>query len=252
MVNDEIYAKFARYYDTYVEGFQADIGMYMHFLRPGLRVLEIGCGTGRILSHLVNSGVQVLGVDISPEMLALAQQKLSHYTSTGILRLARHNLAISPLDEDFDRVYVAFYTFNYLLVEREAQSLLRNVFSSMKPGALLIMDLFYPLAYKNPDSEGQWEEKFLNLAGREIKLLDKRIVKDDIEKRIQIFLEDDSRDEIITYRRFYDKKAVVDMLQNAGFSGIMTTVDYDLTHFHCVEPGELTSSSFVMIAEKSL
>lgn len=250
MVNDDAYAKFARYYDAYVEGFQADIEMYRHFLRPGMKVLEIGCGSGRILSHLVGSGVQVLGVDISQEMLDLAQKKLSNFTSTGVLRLAHHNVAAIPLDEEFDRVYISFYTFNYLLDKNEALSLLKNVMSSMKAGALLIIDLFYPLAYRNPEIEGLWEEKSFNLNGRKTKFLDKRTVKDGLEERVQVFIYEDCRDEIITYRKYYDKHAITRMLENIGFAKIKCTENYNYNHFHSIEYDEQTDNSFVIIAAK--
>ncbi len=42
----------------------------------GLRVLDLGCGTGRHLARLVGLGAEVMGIDFSPEMLQKAKQKL--------------------------------------------------------------------------------------------------------------------------------------------------------------------------------
>jgi SAM-dependent methyltransferase len=47
-------------------------------LPPGAHLLEIGCGSGRDASELVNLGFDYTGVDISPAMLALARQRLPY------------------------------------------------------------------------------------------------------------------------------------------------------------------------------
>lgn len=44
-------------------------------LRPGAVVLEIGCGTGVITSYLYRSGADITAIDLSPDLLARAQQK---------------------------------------------------------------------------------------------------------------------------------------------------------------------------------
>ena len=44
-------------------------------LRPGNRVLDLGCGTGALAVELARKGMQVTGVDISPPMLGLASRR---------------------------------------------------------------------------------------------------------------------------------------------------------------------------------
>ena len=41
---ESVYKAFAEYYDAYVAGFEADLEIYLRLLKPGLKVLEIGCG----------------------------------------------------------------------------------------------------------------------------------------------------------------------------------------------------------------
>ena len=45
-------------------------------VQPGMRILELGIGTGNLTKRLVNSGCEIWGVDFSAEMLALAQVNL--------------------------------------------------------------------------------------------------------------------------------------------------------------------------------
>jgi ubiquinone/menaquinone biosynthesis C-methylase UbiE len=44
-------------------------------LKPGMRVLEIGCGTGMFTEIFAKTGAQILAVDISPDLLARARQR---------------------------------------------------------------------------------------------------------------------------------------------------------------------------------
>lgn len=44
-------------------------------LGPGVKVLEIGCGTGVITSYLETSGAEITAIDLSPDLLALALRK---------------------------------------------------------------------------------------------------------------------------------------------------------------------------------
>jgi len=67
----------ARYYDLSPE-FPDDIPFYEQRLpSPASRILELGCGTGRVLLSLVEKCGYILGVDVSEAMLSLCRQKLA-------------------------------------------------------------------------------------------------------------------------------------------------------------------------------
>src|SRR5262245_55284292 len=68
----------ARYYDLEHAALGADVALYCELARVGGGgpVLELGCGTGRVLAGLLRSGHAAVGVDLSPPMLARAQQRL--------------------------------------------------------------------------------------------------------------------------------------------------------------------------------
>ena len=55
---------------------------YAHYLLDSARgktVLDLGCGLGENLIPLVKRGANVIGMDVSPELIALARQRLSNY-----------------------------------------------------------------------------------------------------------------------------------------------------------------------------
>ena len=47
-------------------------------LKSESNVLDVGCGTGQLIMPLANRGLQVLGLDISKEMIDVARRKSSH------------------------------------------------------------------------------------------------------------------------------------------------------------------------------
>ena len=71
------FAAVAEFYDLDLEGYEDDLALYRDIaeLRDGA-VLELGCGTGRVLAALAADGVECVGVDVSPAMLARARERL--------------------------------------------------------------------------------------------------------------------------------------------------------------------------------
>jgi ubiquinone/menaquinone biosynthesis C-methylase UbiE len=73
------YRRIARFYDAVVEPFNAALrGYVVRVAQPqiGMKVLEIGCGTGTNLELFTEAGCEVAGVDLSPSMIDLAKKKL--------------------------------------------------------------------------------------------------------------------------------------------------------------------------------
>jgi SAM-dependent methyltransferase len=72
-------------------------------LAPGVRALELGCGTGVFLERVAGCGATIAGLDLSPELLARAQGRLAGVSSVALLR---GNAEEMPLREHaFDSVY---------------------------------------------------------------------------------------------------------------------------------------------------
>ncbi|MCH8868721.1 MAG: methyltransferase domain-containing protein [Chloroflexi bacterium] len=62
-------------YDHYTLGLAGDTRFYVEEARKSTgRVLELACGTGRITIPLAQAGINVVGIDLSPSMLAIARE----------------------------------------------------------------------------------------------------------------------------------------------------------------------------------
>lgn len=48
-------------------------------VRPGMRVLDLGCGSGDLTLHLVGTGAEVVALDLSPRMIEVARQRVARY-----------------------------------------------------------------------------------------------------------------------------------------------------------------------------
>ena len=138
-------AAVASLYDAFP--FSEDLAFYGDLAAAqGRPVLELGCGTGRILVPLAKAGHHVVGVDASPHMLAVAAGKLASAGAdvAARVRLVEADLRSLQLEERFDLAIVAVRTFAYLVTRDEQQEALGAIAAHLRPGGRLALDLLNP------------------------------------------------------------------------------------------------------------
>jgi SAM-dependent methyltransferase len=137
-------AELARLYDVFV--FEDDLPLYLELARAqGSRVLEVACGSGRVMLPLVRAGFEVLGVDASAHMLALARDKLEASVGTGRAELVRADMRRFELDQrDFDLAILAVKSFAYLTDRADQVACLDSIYRHLRPGGMLAIDLLHP------------------------------------------------------------------------------------------------------------
>ncbi len=94
-------------------------------------VLDAGCGTGRVARELARRGVDVVGVDLDPDMLATARRRSPE------LQWVQADLASFELGRTFD-VAVAAGNVMILLAPGTEPAVLVNVARHLRPGGLFI------------------------------------------------------------------------------------------------------------------
>jgi SAM-dependent methyltransferase len=108
--------------------------------RPGWRVLDVACGTGRHARAFVAAGARCTGVDLSAALLRLARQA----TSAPLVRADMRQLPIRPASMDL--TVNLFTSFGYFEQDSEHTEALGEMISTVRPGGWFVID------FLNPDS----------------------------------------------------------------------------------------------------
>ena len=242
------YRAFAEFYDLYVGSFAEDLDFYKSHCESSDRIIEIGCGTGRVLEHFLKLGYRLLGVDVSQEMLDRAGARLSDWINEGKLRLYLHDFSRDRFNENFTRALVTFYTFNYVI--EKPLEFLGNVYSSLDDHGMILMDLFYPNSLRDRTIDGVWIEKELVIDGNPLKIRDRRRMSDTVERRQQVFLVNNGEIRIDTDRRYYSPEEMKGLLAKAGFREIRLSPGYDLSGFAGMLDESALKTNYIVKAMK--
>lgn len=100
-----------------------------------LRMLEIGCGIGRMTRHLAAIFGEVCAVDVSGEMIARARERLAGLANVHLHESNGVDLSLFP-DEYFDLIFSA-YVFQHVPDRRIIESNLTDAWRTLKPGGIL-------------------------------------------------------------------------------------------------------------------
>lgn len=115
-------------------GYQATLQRVQSLLRPEHEVLEVGCGTGTTALQLAAHTRHYLATDLSPEMLAIAREKLQAQPMPG-LRFELADAGVPTAQAERFDVLLAFNTLHLL---PDLQRSLAAMLAALKPGALFI------------------------------------------------------------------------------------------------------------------
>ena len=116
--------------------------------QPGERLLDVGCGPGRHAVDFARRGLQVLGIDISPEFIAIAHRRAAQEgAAPSFFSMDAREL---PFDAEFDAV-ICLCQGGFGLGLPDLQ-ILRNIRRSMRPGGRLALgaaNVFYALGHRS-------------------------------------------------------------------------------------------------------
>ena len=108
----------------------------------GSRILELGCGSGPYSVWLADRGAQVIGLDLSPTMISLAQERASKRNLQAEFRVADIRDALPFNDAQFDLVFSAT-TLHYV---ENLDATLNEAARVMKPGGRLVASVLHPMS----------------------------------------------------------------------------------------------------------
>ena len=160
------YAFIAELYD-FVPGYanRRDLEFYLGFCRaaPG-KILELGCGTGRVLIPAAEAGCSMVGLDFSQYMLARCWKKLQEQPADvqERVKLVQGDMTDFDLGETFGLVTITFRPFQHLISIDDQMACLRCIHNHLAEDGKLVFDFFQvdPLKMYGPSFTEEEAEDF--------------------------------------------------------------------------------------------
>jgi SAM-dependent methyltransferase len=170
-MTDQIYRD-GRHYDRLFADYGGDLPFLLaqaQRARPDDTLLELACGTGRVVIPLAQAGLQVTGIDLSRGMLAEARRKAAAagVTATWI----EADMRAFDLGATFSTVILVANGLCHLLIIADFEACAACVRKHLAPGGRFIIDVFVPhlgiltrdpaarfpmsAPYDDPDGRGQ-------------------------------------------------------------------------------------------------
>jgi SAM-dependent methyltransferase len=232
-----------------------DVNFFVEMAKScGGPLLELGCGTGRVLIPTAKSGIEIVGLDASPLMLSVCREKLlseSKDVGSRVTGLVQGDMRAFELGRKFSLVTIPFRPFQHLLTVEDQMSCLENIRKHLVDGGKLILDIFNPslphLADERYLQEHSEEPEFTTADGRKIVRRARIVSRDYFNQITQNELtyhvtHPDAREEKFVHRfamRYLFKFEVEHLLARCHFGVEAVYADYDKSPYGSKYPGEL-------------
>ena len=155
-----LYDRIARFYDPWSRSVTEDVGFYVDQARAsGGPVVELAVGTGRIAVPMAQAGVDVIGVDSSPAMLAIARVAAEAAGVAARVDLRVGDLREPPVPERVSLVLCPFRSLLHMETEDEKLRALRAARELLEPGGSYVFDVFAPSRDDIEATHDRWLER---------------------------------------------------------------------------------------------
>jgi SAM-dependent methyltransferase len=216
-------------------------------------VLEVGCGTGRVLIPTARADIEITGLDLSSSMLAACREKLSLEPRDvqAKVQLLQADMRQFDLGREFHLITIPFRPFQHLITVEDQLSCLNCIRRHLAHDGRLILDLFNPSIKFLVDNDASVEildvPEFVMPDGRKITRYH-RIASRDLFNQIQeveliyYVTHTDGRIERLLHvfpMRYLFKFEVEHLLARCGFKVEHVYADYDWSPYGSKYPGEL-------------
>lgn len=118
-------------------------------LAEGGPVLELAVGTGRVAIPLVERGLAVTGIELSPAMVAELRRKADAQT----LPVAVGDMTTTTVDGEFSLVYLVWNSISNLRTQAEQVQCFRNAARHLRPGGRFVVEMWVPPLRRLPPGQ---------------------------------------------------------------------------------------------------
>lgn len=233
---------------------RADVAFYVETATErGGPVLELGCGSGRVLIPSARAGIEIVGVDTSAGMLETCRRRLAAEPPEVRARasLQRADMRDFELRRTFRLVTIPFRPFQHLLTVTDQLACLGAIRRHLAPDGRLVFDVFNPsipnLAKPADSAETDEEPPFTLPDGRSIvrrhRMLERDLIRQvNTGELVYYVTHPDGRQERLVHAfqmRCIFRFEAEHLLARAGFAVDQVYSDFDRSPYGSRYPGDL-------------
>lgn len=229
----EQYSSLHKIYDTLMQN--VDYKMWTDYILKLVNengenpknILELGCGTGNITLELLKRDYEVVGIDISDDMLEIAREKTYDFGNKIILIQQDLNEIDFEVYE-IDTIIAVNDTFNYIVEKKSLENLFFYLHKRMKKGGQFVFDISSEYKLENILGNNVFGESFDDLVYLWENFYDTedKILTMDInifEKENNLY----TRDIETHIQRAYTTDEICKLLKKVGFENIKYYSDFE-------------------------
>lgn len=137
-------------YQTFID-YEEEYRFYSEIIKKYTKknILEIGSGTGNLASHFMQSGCGYTGLDVSKEMIAIAQKK------TPEAAFLEGDMRDFKLKKAVESTIITGRTISYLLQNKEVHATFGKVYENLEKGGIFAFDFIDASRFISEISEGK-------------------------------------------------------------------------------------------------
>ena len=148
----------AEHYDVLGPGLPGDVDFYAGLAREAVPpVLELGAGSGRVAIPIARAGVEIVGLDSSPAMLAKARERSAALAG---VRWVEGDMRAFDLPERFGLVIIPYRAFQHMITVDDQRSCLGCIRRHLRDDGRLAFNVFNPdlvvMGRSMSDFQGAW------------------------------------------------------------------------------------------------
>lgn len=217
-----IYKSFAQVYDNLMTDTPYELWLehlldaFKRYDLAGKEILDLACGTGEMSSRLARKGYKVIGVDLSPEMLEIAQEK--SYSNNLQVIYVNQDLKELELHKKSDSVISFCDGFNYILDQNDLLNIFKKINTYLNDNGLFIFDISSEYKLKNVLGQNVFSD-----TGEEVTYIWENYYDEEtkiLEFDLTIFTKENDlykREEETHYQRAYSIDEIKSIMQESGF-----------------------------------
>lgn len=118
-----------------------DLKFYEKILSKNKNILEVACGTGRIILRICEEANYIMGLDSSEEMLSVAKEKLKN---KNVELLLGDMTKLENIDKKFDYIICGYNSLQHIMENKGVSDFFKNACNLLENDGRIIIDIFNP------------------------------------------------------------------------------------------------------------